>query len=382
MERFQTVDGLRLGELPLVPFSFTRTVRDGKILAPPQNLANQSSSGLRWSVDSLAHLIARDRPDWQARLRDLLMPSRIGIMLLYNGVPIIGGPIGDTVRITTVGVELEVVGYTQLLKQRYLVPEDGFSAKKQYRWTKLSLGTIARRIVSTVLEKASGALPITFLPERKGTHERTYQAFNVPNLDAHHLLENLSNVQNGPDIDFRPVIVDDRYFEWQMLTGTDEDPYIGQDVIHDWELGSPSVGQLSADLSAAPIVHRAYGIGDGQDVGTYLTLPSIPVPAGWPIRETTVTDGQITKEGDKTGRLAALAQGMLNPYPVLQLSLQVRADGVTPLGKFWPGEIANVTVRDHPALADGTYRLRILEFSGTESDMLTLTFDPLILDNV
>jgi hypothetical protein len=73
---------------------------------------------------------------------------------------------------------------------------------------------------------------------------------------------------------------------------------------------------------------------------------------------------------------------MLNPYPVLQLSLQVRADGVTPLGKFWPGEIANVTVRDHPALADGTYRLRILEFSGTESDMLTLTFDPLILDNV
>jgi hypothetical protein len=167
-----------------------------------------------------------------------------------------------------------------------------------------------------------------------------------------------------------------------MLTGTDEDPYIGQDVIHDWELGSPSVGQLSADLSAAPIVHRAYGIGDGQDVGTYLTLQSIPVPAGWPIRETTVTDGQITKEGDKTGRLAALAQGMLNPYPVLQLSLQVRADGVTPLGKFWPGEIANVTVRDHPALADGTYRLRILEFSGTESDMLTLTFDPLILDNV
>lgn len=376
LELFRTIDGLRLGGLPKVSFSWARTVRDGKMDAPPQGPGDQSLQSFKFSMAALesAGWIDRGELGWQNRLIGNFMPTRHGIMALWDGVPVVGGVIGDDVSWDASGVSLSVDGITKVLASRFVVPED-FRADIQVSWAGYSLGTIAKRIVQYVMKKPSGALPITFMDDEPAERSRNYQAFNIANLSAAALIENISNVSNGPDIDFRPYAVDEQHFAWRMVTGSEHDPWLGQDVVHDWEQGSPDVMSMSGSLSAAFIAHRVFGVGDGQDVGTTVARVDAEIPPEWPLIEKVFSDSTLsTVDG-----LSEAAAGELNQWPLLQLKMTVRADGSTPLGSFWPGELAAVTVHDVPVLEGGTYLLRLLGMSGS-GGKVDLIFDAMAVE--
>lgn len=382
LELFRSLDGLRLGLLPEASFSWSRTVRDGKMAEPPQGAGQQSLSSFSFSLGALEHAgwIDRDEPGWQARLLATFMPHRLGVMALYDGLPIVGGPISDPVKVDAGGVAITVDGPTAFLAHRYVVPE-AFAADRQIAFRGRDLGSIAQEVVKVALTKPGGSLPITFDPVRSGTHERTYQAFNVANLQVSDVLEKIANVIGGPDIDFRPYVVDAKHFAWHMHTGTQTDPWIGQGTVHSWEVGSPDVETLTGDYSAAFTAHRVYGVGGGQDVGTVVTrvgvgdTAGVTLPPDWPLREAVHSNSDVDG-AEKVGVLRAGAEGMLLNYPILQPQLVVRADGSTPLGTFWPGELAEVSVMGHSVLADGTHTLRILGMSGSNSRSVSLVFDP------
>lgn len=628
LELFRTVDGFRYGELPLTGFTWTSGLREGHMDGNPTGLGTQDLGGITFSLEALEQSgwIDRTVTDWQARLMSTLMPVKHGIMALWDGIPIEGGPIGENVTITMDGYQLTVDSFSKMLRDRYLVPED-FAPKKQIAYKDLSLGTLAMRAIQVGVQKPAGGLPVQLPPVETGDRTQVWKAYNVASLSVRDKVESLSDEDGGPDIAFRPKVLDDTHFVWEIVHGSKTEPYLGQSTVHDFEEGSPDVEELTATLSAAYVTHRVYAVGGGNDVATPVEREeSLPVE-GWPLIERVVTDstvsavpdqeawkktaeeanaamqaaaaaaqakadeaqakadsaasaksaattaaanvtaaktfswpfplasvsseygprpgvgkgfhdgidfaqpggaaipaiadgvvtsasihsdagpyavdidhgngvhsqywhnsaklvsaGQSVKRGQTIARvgtlgystgnhlhleihapgspsdratwdprvfmagqssksvvaiefvnaestsekaakdareaataakkaaqtaqkradehlkaqekaaekaatekqrawakreLSSLARANLAPFPMLQLELTVRADGATPLGTFWPGEIAKVTVHDHPALAEGTYELRILEMSGNERDTVKLTFEPI-----
>lgn len=346
---------------------------------PPQGAGQQQLQSFSFPVYALdsAGWFDRDEPGWQQRLLAMFMPKRHGIMALWDGIPIVGGPISDPVSVDAVKISVTVDGITKLLETRFVVPES-FSARRQVTFKNLSLGTIAKRVVEQAMAKPSGALPITFQDDEKAGNERNYQAFNVANLAASQLLDNLSNVISGPDIDFRPYIRDPQHFAFHMHTGTAASPYIGQRTVHDFEVGSTDVGELTAAYSTAFTAHRVFGVGSGQDVSTLTArvgvddTDGVMISKDFPFVERVHTDSSVTK----VDLLRRQAQGKLLTNPIVQPTLTVRADGTTPLGRFWPGDVCRVTVHDSPIFADGTYEWRILGMSGDAGKTVKLDFDP------
>lgn len=383
LELFRTTDGLRLMELPKVPFSWSMSVRDANMEGVPDNLSDSNTTGLHFSLDALATVIDLDSAGWQERIRSTLTPTKHGIMALWDGVPIVGGPIATQVDIDRSGVSLSVGSYWDILARRYVVPEDNYRSDRQISQTGQQLYSIARYIIQTAMSKRAGFLPIVLPEWAYGSHMRTWQAFNVSNLGATKLLEEMSDVEGGPDLLLRPRVASDQRFEWVLHYGTDLNPHIGQTTINDWEELSESAGELTATLSSAYVAHRVYGVGDGSDIGTHTVRVDSEVPPEWPLLESVASDSNITAEADQDkSRLRSYARGYLNAYPVVGLRLPVRADGVNALGTYWPGEIARITTRGNPALPDGSYGLRILSISGGPDGVVELEFDPMLLEAI
>lgn len=394
MELYRTVDGLRLGELPLVAHRWRRSVRDGNLDGAPDGLSESETMGLRWSYDSLdaAGWIDRGAPSWGGLLADLLMPMKHSIMLLRDGVPLAGGPIDDPVSFGATEVSLSVSGIESLWMRRFLVPER-FAADRQIHWSGVSLGSIAKRAVELAMEKPSGMLPVEVPVEESARHERTFQAFNVANLDIASVLEKLSDVDGGPDIVFRPKVDGDR-FVFDMIVGSARDPWIGQDTVHDFEQGSTDVESVECDVSARYVAHRVYAVGGESDVSTPVRRYDSRIPDGWPLLEEVVSDTDIRypDEGEELtdaeraklvenadARLDELGRSALQSFPVVQPRVFVRAGGSTPLGRFWPGELVDVTVHDAPPFEAGTHRWRLLEMLGDSTESVELVFDPVVL---
>lgn len=634
LELFRTVSGDRFGELPNTDFTWTSKLRDGHLDAKPDGLGTNEVKGISFSIDALnaEGWIDRSSPDWQGRLIDMFMPRKNGIMVLYNGIPIEGGPIGQSVTITHSAVEVSVDSMMSVFDSRYLVPES-FSPKKQIAVNQRSLGTLAREAMRYGMAKPSGSMPIELPAEVSGSRSQVWKSFNIAKLQVSETVQYLADMDGGPDIALRPKVASENKFAWEFIHGSLEQPHLGQATVHDWEEGSPDVGELRVLLSTSTIAHRVYAVGGGNDVSTPIQKAETNVPRDWPLVERVVVDssisavpdqkewkktaaeanadaqaaadaaqaayeraqqkaqdansakttsnsvkttvsttvsyiwpfplasvsseygprpgvgkgyhdgidfaqprgaaipaiadgtvtavgihsdagpyaididhgggvhsqywhcsaklvsaGQSVKRGQTIGRvgtlglsfgnhlhleihapgspsgrstwpprdfmasraggksaatvtykqaesasqkaataarnaanaakkkaetakkkaaealkaaekeaekaatikqrawaaeqLSGIAKANVNKWPMLQLSLDVRADGTTPLGTFWPGEVANLTVHDHPALSEGTYALRILEMSGSNSESVNLVFEPVMIQRL
>ncbi|WP_334152954.1 hypothetical protein [Microbacterium sp.] len=490
LELFRTVDGLRYGELPAAGFSWSRELRKGSLDAPPQGLGTERASGLEWSVASLeaAGWIDRNESGWQERLVALFMPKKHGVIALYDGIPIAGGPIADTVSFEADTVAITVDDYAAgILSRRFVVPET-FSPKKQVKVTGKSIGGLAVEALRVAMRKPAGGLPFELPASETGTQTAEWKGYAVAQLAAEDVITDFADL--GPDIDFRPKVLDEQHFVWEVVHGSADQLELGQTTVHDWEQGSPDVVSITSTLSTAYIAHRVYAVGGGQDVATPIQRRDAEVPEGWPLIEQVISDSTISavpeqevwkktaaeataaydaayqdaiaksdaadtkaaqaeaavaaakkaladaktaaqkkaakakkaaadkvakaaraaktaaqkaetakkkrlddklkaaeKAAEKTAtdqqriwakeQLQRLGDANLTPYPMLQIEMTIRADGITPLGTFWPGEVAHVTTHDHPALPDGTYPLRILSMSGDAGESVTLVFDPI-----
>lgn len=104
-------------------------------------------------------------------------------------------------------------------------------------WASLSLRTIAKRLVEQAVSHPGAALPIDFEPDVPGTHMREYPGSDLMSVgDA---LRNLTQVEGGPDITFRPYITADRrHVRWKLMTGDPELTQEGAD--HYWDVSAPT----------------------------------------------------------------------------------------------------------------------------------------------
>ena len=300
-----------------------------------------------------------------------------GIVLMWDGVPVVAGPIITRPSESIDGVSVTCGGIRSVLANRIVVIEqDDWSTlnRSVLAYRGLSLGTIAKRVVSQAQQKPAGALPISYriLDQTvvdDANHQRTYKGFNVQNLNCDDILTKLSNVIMGPDIMFKPRLVRDDYLTFDMWHGTENDPRIYQAFTKVWDT-TPARGQVSdmtVNYTGTYQSSRVFSLGAGSDEKLLMKVSTNEkqLQRGYPLLEKVINRG--SSENPTTVLGYAQAELQANEKALVEIQMNVRGDEEVALGQFWPGDLCNVITKGWLSLPDGNTPMRILSMTGDGS---------------
>lgn len=353
--------------------------RTGRILDELPALPRWST-GLNTAGQASVDIPLTDASLSERSIRQITLPGRATLVVVYGSEPVWAGPIWSHRYSAARGVlSLSAAGLWSLLDSRYVLPVLGSNVpitdpSADTVLTNLTLGSIARRIVNQALGHTGGNLPLVLPAEVAGTNERTYRGYELPQLGE--ALRQLTAVQNGPDLDFRPRwSATPGYIEWVMRIGS---PLLGQvGSPHVWDYPGGGVVDLEVEESGRPLA-RVYAVGSGMERAMLtsrsedLTL----VNAGWPLLEGEVSrktvEVQSTLDGWASSTLAALDR------QVTAWTATVRADADPILGTYSLGDDAVLSTTGDPYLPDGAHPVRIVGIaSGPDAETtVTLTMAP------
>jgi hypothetical protein len=313
-------------------------------------------------------------------LRNITTPWRMSLLIAWEGIPIFYGPIitrqwdGKALKINAGGIKL-------LLARRKAHNWAQPYASQVISYTNKSLGSIAVSLVQDVAcdpLKAGSSLPIVFpssVVDTDPTHQRNYNGFE--NKDIESLIDDLTGVLNGPDVDFLPGWTDSSqtFMQYTMRVGTPTAPALIQSnqIMFDATQPQSSVRAVSYTEDASQLVTTEWASGSGTDTGilmsksTSTTLTSL----GWPLLEgekdyKTVSD-QATLDTYTAGDLAT------NQTPTVQWGLTIDATQPPMFGSYLLGDIARVRIANHLWIPDNdNYLMRIIGMSGDGSTSINL----------
>lgn len=314
-------------------------------------------------------------------LKYWLSPWWAGVVLFWNGEPIVAGPIITRPSESFDAVSLGCGGIRSILAKRMVAKDltaTGWADfnKDLLTYSGLALGTIAKKVVMACQQKNGGGLPISYaLEDMVGGHERNYQSFNVSNISGDDVLTKLSNVIGGPDIMFRPRLLRPNLLTFDLWTGTDAQPRIYQKYSPIWDT-TPAKGMVSnvnVIVTGTYQTSRVYATGAGQDEGTLMQVVTDDtlLQKGYPLLETVVTEG--SSEDPAVVMDHALSGLDVNNGSLLEIQMTVRTDGAIPLGTFWPGDLVEIVTEGWLSLPDGVNRMRLLSITGDHTNNVKIS---------
>ena len=282
-------------------------------------------------------------------------------------------------------------GVSWLFEKRIVTDEDyqPDTVSGLRKSTVATTGKSFRAIIALILRLAGakrrqGYLPLVLPDEmEKGGHQRTYEGFNVANNGAWKRIEEITQVEGGPDVQFRPRWANEEHtrFEWEVLVGTDEQQTLDQgtrEIQWDATTVGSEVATMEVTSSADTLAHRVYASGAGEGSTIAMSMAEMKViPEYMPLAEVAISDSDATIDDVDTGTsklLTSKAQGALVNNALDQITLEVHADPANnPIGTWWCGELARVRTRGWIAVPDGEHKLRIIQTAYTfGDDMVTV----------
>jgi len=297
-----------------------------------------------------------------------------GVVLFWDGVPVVAGPITTRPSESWDSVSINCGGIRSILAGRVVVEEQSDWSKLSksiISYNGLSLGTIAQRVVQKAQTKPAGKLPITFaLPEQGGSidgyHQRNYKGFDLQNLSCDSILTKLSNVIEGPDIMFKPRLVRGNQLTFDLWHGTEDHPRIAQQFTKVWDT-TPQKGQvadMTVNYTGTYQASRVFSLGAGSDEKMIVTVSTnnAPLQHDYPLLERVINRG--SSENPVTVKSHGDAELAANEDALLEIQMTVRGDTEIPFGSFWPGDLALVYTKGWLSIPDGMTPMRILSLTG------------------
>ena len=321
--------------------------------------------------------------------------ARNGLLFVVDGMPVAAGPIWKRSYAQGRSITLTAGGLRSYWDRRIALPAAARTtplvntttgdpdASLDSTYTNLSLGTIAKRYVELAQAWPGAALPMILPADEAGTRERTVLGVDVKTIRELH--DNLSAVQGGPDIAFRPRFATDGLgIVWEMEVGTTAKPRLGNadPKLTGWTVGAPN-GATAYDLEVSEDgtghVEEAWAVAGASDDKTLAARSRLTVlsSAGFPLLQSAVT-GLADVSVQATVQAYADQTTTLGQYAASFWTAKVRAAGrgVPRFGDYWLGDLVTVTVDPvEPVLPSGDFVRRIASISGDQhDDAYQLTF--------
>lgn len=322
--------------------------------------------------------------------------ARSGIVAVVDGEPVAGGPLWKRDYRQGAQISFTAGGLLSYWDRRVLLPvsargqalvtEDG-EPDPQYdtNLSGLSYGTIVKRWVQLVRAWPGGSIPMKLPVDELGTRERNIAAVDLKRLRG--LIDNITEVENGPDVAFRVRRADDGVsFYWELITGTNARPRIGQTdaSLIQWTVGAAAGGAsgLSITEDGTSMAEEVFVGGGRADDVTLVAQARNPrlAEAGYPLLQSvdnshTDVVFQSTMQGyaNQGAKLGAQAASFWS------MTVRAQEKGTPKLGEYWLGDMATITVDPaEPVLGhDKPYGVerRIARISGSQNeDAYGITF--------
>jgi len=331
---------------------------------------------------------ANDQNVKRLRVWEMSTLARNGLLAVVDGLPVAAGPIWRRRYNPDSGhIELTAGGLRSYFNKRVAVPvaASGRSlvdangdpvTAYDTRVTNMSLGTVAKRYVELARAWPGGAIPMS-LPadESRSGRDITVKAIDLKRVGE--LIDNLSDVINGPDIAFRPRFTEDGAgIYWEMQTGTEAKPRLGSTdaLATTWSYGAPKSPAFDLEIDEDGSSHASrfwVSGGSGSDkVISAQAYSSTLIGAGFPLLDG-VDAGNSGLSQQSTANDKASQGVKLGQYASSFWSMKVVAhsDRAPKLGEYWLGDLATINIdKREPVLPAGDSVRRIAAISGDESD--------------
>ena len=239
---------------------------------------------------------------------------------------------------------------------------------------------IVRTLVEQSMARPGGALPIVFEGDGTGAHDKSYDASSFKSLGE--ALEDLTQLQNGPEITFTPRFRNNR-LEYVCRVGDDATLNIAGSTVHRFDFTSAlrSVRSLKVKRSGAELASTVWGSGGQQESVALYARSHSPrlIDAGFPLREKVLSSNSTVTQ-----------------LPTLQRYTDAELEASSAPRAFWSWEfhggraplLADVKVGDwcqvwipagHPFLPEGRHLRRIVGLSGDGvSPWVSVTTDEVV----
>ena len=367
---------------------FAFEMLSGRRLTPLPKIAAQWKVTTNADESITCTIPASDRNVKRLRVWEMSTLARNGLLAVVDGLPVAAGPIWRRRYNASTGrIELTAGGLRSYFTKRVAVP---VSASGQplvdangdpvtaydTRTVNMSLGTVAKRYVELARAWPGGAVPMV-LPndEARPGRDITVKAIDLKRIGD--LIDNLSDVINGPDIAFRPRFSSDGAgIYWEMQTGTEANPRLGSTdaLATKWSYGAPKSPAFDLEIDEDGSGHASRfwvtgGAGSDKVVTAQTYSPTL-IAAGFPLLDG-VDAGNSSLSEQSTANDKA-AQGVkLGQYASSFWSMKVVAhsERAPKLGEYWLGDLATINIdKREPVLPAGDSVRRIAAISGDETD--------------
>lgn len=274
-------------------------------------------------------------------------------------------PSDDTATSEVPSVQIGFSGFWSLLQARIMVPSGASGIGAVAAYGPSTLRDIARAMLTDTLIRSTLPLDVPAALGDSGANVRNYPAVDLAYFGQR--LQELTQVQNGPDICFQPYFSAPGTIRHQALIGN---PYLtvtSQPMVFDYGANLISV---IPPVSAVGMATRSYAKGAGTDAGSLVWGYSADATlenAGWPLLESVDSNHTtVTAQAEIDGW--AVANQTQNGRAVKAWAARVRLDGAAPAGSYAPGQAVVYNMQGHFWIPDGLYSQRLLGISNGPDD--------------
>lgn len=361
------------------------------------------ASGGNWSIatnadDSLTCSIpARAAVTEQLNVWGSSPLARSGLLAVVDGVPVAAGPIWKRKYKQGSSIELTAGGLRSYWDRRLLLPVDARGnplvdangdpiTAYDTNLSGISYGTMAKRYVELARLWPGGNIPMVLPPDEAApvgkTREKKVAAIDLKKIRG--LIDNLSGLEEGPDIAFRPRFAEDGLgIYWEMQTGTNANPRLGNPdpSLVTWHVGAPVGGafDLEVEEDGTVLAEEVFAAGGRSKDAVLIARArdTTLATAGYPLLQAADTAHSDVTE-ITTMQSYANQGAAIGKYAASFWKMKVRAKerGTLPLGDYWLGDMARIIVDPlEPVLPPGPYDRRIASIGGDiKSDAFNLVF--------
>lgn len=232
------------------------------------------------------------------------------------------------------------------------------------------LRDIARDLVVIATQATGGALPIDLPAITAGSNVRNYVEQELKTVGA--MLTNLSGVNGGPDIAFRPYLSTPTMLRWAMVTGNPRLEQAGAAHKFDTSVPVPPIRGTKITRDWRNLASAVYATGEGVNKKA---IDNTMVTADFPRMEVGIAVESIT-----AAVVLEHAQGLLNigQSPISAWSFEARKSSAPTITEYAEGDRAVIAIGDeNPRLPRGEYAVRIMSInSAHDNDFVQITCAP------